>query len=1124
MCLTALVGLGTTTAFAAGEQAEVYLISFPRSGDANLDYGGSWGHPNLQYMNGWYSGNSKYTTIRAMHSYEGNICYCIEPGVRQDTGDTYTSKDETFWDNLPSDINSTISPYDMKLFIGRIMQYGYTGPISTSWRSQNPADAATLAEAMATQVLIWETVVGERDEDFDYVSPGSYDAVKGVISTAHPLYDLFCDYYDSIEASVQRHSAIPSFMSKNPNRAQSVELEWDGSGYTATLTDHNRVLSDYNFSANEDGISFSVSGNQLVITATDAPSDSVRITANKVGSSRRGVITWTDGTFNQGSGKQDVITYAQSVSDPVQAFLNLKVSYGSAKIIKTSEDGKVDNLTFTVTGNGINQTVKTNSKGEIQIDNLMPGVYTVTEMDYDKYEPQESRRVTVVSGQVSTVTFNNKLKRGDLQIVKSSEDNLNEGVTFHLYGTSLSGIAVDEYAVTDANGVATFEDVLISGSTPYTVEEVDTAVRYVVPEAQSAPINWNEVTNRSFLNILKKFSVTVTKSDAETGTAQGDASLAGAVYGIYKGETLVDSYATDKNGQFTSKEYICDSDWTVREITPSEGYLLDNTVHKVGIEPQLYTVDSNSISNQKEILLAYAQRNNFPNPQFFTDDGFSGTTFDRPSFIQMENLVEQGLVDTIIVKDLSRFGRNYLDVGNYLEIKYPTLGIRFIAIQENVDTLKETGTEMMPFNNIFNEWYAAQTSKKIRAVWKNKAANGKRVSSSVPFGYLKNPQDKEDWLVDEPAADIVRKIYALCLDGRGPLQIAKQLEQEKVLIPSAYYASLGRKTRKQYTHPYAWDQKTVAGILANQQYTGCTVNFMTTTVSYKVHKTVYNPKDEWQIIPNTQPAIIDEDTWKRVQELRENRIRPTATGRTSLFSGKVFCADCGSKLHFCAAKSLNANQEHYRCANYKSGRGNCQIHYIRNVVLEKIVLEAINSLADFVRCYEPVFLYLMAQKDIVSKRTETNRLKSSIESGKRRIQDLDKLIERIYEDQVLGNNSAERYARMSINYENEQRELVKRVDEDEKRLVSIEQTSLDLKILLKVLRNSTAFEELTPTLVNSLIRRIEVHNNDKSSGHCSVKVDIYFTAIGLIDIPTEDEIKSLMEKIQANPQEYRLTA
>ena len=323
----------------------------------------------------------------------------------------------------------------------------------------------------------------------------------------------------------------------------------------------------------------------------------MRITASKSGATRRGIITWTDGRYAPGSGIQDVISYAQEVNDPVQAFLNLKVSYGSAKIIKTSEDGKVDNLTFTVTGNGINQTVKTNSKGEIQIDNLMPGVYTVTEMDYDKYEPQESRRVTVVSGQVSTVTFNNKLKRGDLQIVKSSEDNLNEGVTFHLYGTSLSGIAVDEYAVTDANGVATFEDVLISGSTPYTVEEVDTAVRYVVPEAQSAPINWNEVTNRSFLNILKKFSVIVTKSDAETGTAQGDASLAGAVYGIYKGETLVDTYTTDKNGQFVTKEYICDNDWTVREITPSEGYLLDATVHKIGAEPQIYTVEHNQTAN-----------------------------------------------------------------------------------------------------------------------------------------------------------------------------------------------------------------------------------------------------------------------------------------------------------------------------------------------------------------------------------------------------------------------------------------------------------------------------------------------------------------------------------------------
>lgn len=321
MCLSAFIGLGTTTAFAAGEQAEVYLISFPRSGDANLDYSGTWGHSNLHYMNGWYSGESKYTTIRAMHSYDGNICYCIEPGTPQDTGDRYTSKDETFWDNLPSDFNSTISPYDMKLFIGRIMQYGYTGPISTSWRSQNASDAATLAQAMATQVLIWETVVGERDEDFNHISPGSYDAVKSVVSTAHPLYSQFISYYNSIEASVQRHSAIPSFMAKTPGKAQNVELAWNGTNYTATLTDSNNVLSNYSFSANEDGISFSVSGNKLVITAATAPSDSVRITASKSGATRRGIITWTDGRYAPGSGIQDVISYAQEVNDPVQAQL-----------------------------------------------------------------------------------------------------------------------------------------------------------------------------------------------------------------------------------------------------------------------------------------------------------------------------------------------------------------------------------------------------------------------------------------------------------------------------------------------------------------------------------------------------------------------------------------------------------------------------------------------------------------------------------------------------------------------------------------------------------------------------------------------------------------------------------
>ena len=591
MCVTTLFSMGTT-AFAAEETDEVYLISYPRDGDAN--YGGEWGHDSLSFMNGWSTATSRFTTIRAMGSYEGNICYCIEPGVPQQTGNTFTKKGEDFWDEYPSSYNSTISPDDIKLFIGRIFQYGYTGTISTSWRSQNEG-GDKLAHAVATQLLIWETVVGERDADFNKVGTGGKSAIVEQISTNHPLYSQIMSYYNSIAASVQRHSKVPSFLAKSVEKARNIELEWNGEAYTATLTDTNGVLSDYVFSANASGIRFSVSGNMLTITADDAPSDTVTITAEKKNSQRRGVITWTDGVYGPNGKLQDTITYAQTVNDPVKGYLNIKVSYGGTKIVKTSEDGKVEGISFTITGNGVNKTVTTGAGGVIQIDNLAPGVYTVTEQNYDKYEPQEVRRVTVVSGQVAMVSFNNSLKRGTLIVTKTSEDGLNEGVKFHLYGTSLSGLAVDEYAVTDSTGKAVFSDVLIG--TGYTLEEVDTAIRYVVPEQQTAAVEWNTVTNKSITNILKKWNVTVTKSDAETGLPQGDATLAGAVYGIYKGDQLVGTYTTDANGQFTTKYYVCGDDWTIRESTPSEGYLLDSTVYPIGAEAKNYTVEYNTTAN-----------------------------------------------------------------------------------------------------------------------------------------------------------------------------------------------------------------------------------------------------------------------------------------------------------------------------------------------------------------------------------------------------------------------------------------------------------------------------------------------------------------------------------------------
>lgn len=590
MCVTTFAGFGTT-AYAAEETDEVYLVSFPRDGDDN--YSGEWGHGSHEFMNGWATDTSRYTSVYAMGSYNGNICYCIEIGVPLKTGDRFTKKGENFWDNYPSSYNKTISPDDIKLFIGRIMQYGYTGTISTSWRSQNEG-GDKLAHAVATQLLIWETVVGERDADFNKVSTGSKDAILDQISTNHPLRSKIMSYYNFIAASVQTHSKVPSFFSKSTGKAQNIELEWDGEKYTATLTDKNNVLGSYSFSASVSGIHFSVNGNKLTITADKAPSSTVTITAEKKNSQRRGVITWTDGVYGPNGELQDTVTYAQEVNDPVKGYLNIKVSYGSAKIVKTSEDGKVDGIPFRIQGNGIDETVKTANGGQIQVDNLNPGIYTVTEQTENKYEPQESRRVTVVSGQTATVTFNNVLKRGDLKVIKTSEDNMVEGVKFHLYGTSLSGLAVDEYAVTDASGTAIFKDVLISGSTPYILEEVDTDIKYVVPPEQTAAIEWNTVTNKSFHNVLKKWSLTVTKSDSEKGLPQGDASLAGAKYGVFNGEQLMDVYETDRSGQFTTKSYVCGNDWSLREIEPSEGYLLNTESLHIGAEPKLYTVEYNS--------------------------------------------------------------------------------------------------------------------------------------------------------------------------------------------------------------------------------------------------------------------------------------------------------------------------------------------------------------------------------------------------------------------------------------------------------------------------------------------------------------------------------------------------
>lgn len=505
ICFTTILSSGVT-AFAAsssGETAKSYSVAFPRDGDVNLDTGSTWGHDELHYMNGWTSGEKTWmTTLHTIGDFNGPACYCIEPGVPRLLERTYARYGEDYWKDYPSECNSTIDADTIKTLLGRIMQYGYQGNLSLGWRSQNDADADKLAHMMATQVLVWETVVGERDANFNHIDPGSADAVKSVYRTSHPLYSRFSAYYDSMEASVKKHTIVPSFMARSTGKAQTVELNWDGSRYAATLTDTNGVLSDYTFSSEQAGITFATSGNTLTITAEAAQAETVTISATK-NNTRKGVVVWSDGHYGPDGTMQDVVTYSATISDPVKAYLNLKVSYGGAKIIKTSEDGKVEGISFTITGNGVNETVTTGENGEIQIDNLTPGEYTVTELADDRYVPQEGKTVCVVSGQTAIVEFG---------------------------------------------------------------------------------------------NVLKKFNVTLTKRDSEKDSPQGDAVLVGAVYGIYHGDDLIDTYETDASGSFTTKEYVCGSSWRIREITPSPGYLLDETVYPVGAEAGNFTLEHNAVA------------------------------------------------------------------------------------------------------------------------------------------------------------------------------------------------------------------------------------------------------------------------------------------------------------------------------------------------------------------------------------------------------------------------------------------------------------------------------------------------------------------------------------------------
>lgn len=503
---------------------------------------------------------------------DGKEAYCIEPGHTLYSGNTLTEDGSTVWKNLGSAKQKAIN---------LALLYGKPG-------SGKCLSGTEDQKWVATQLIVWEFVSGCRSTSEGYKCTNT-KFIDGICAGgANPGVK---SVYNAISKSLANYSTAPSFASAIASKAETYEMKYSDGKYTLTLTDSNSILSDFSFKTTS-GISVLKSGNKLTLTSTSPVNNAVTFNSAKLMPSvgNTTLIPYGDATL------QDVITGVENDADPIRAYFKVKTSSGNLKLVKTSEDGNVANIEFTVKDDGYSKTVKTNSKGEFELTDLVPGSYTVTEITDSKYETQKSQTVKVESGKTAKVTFENVLKKGSLEVVKTSEDNFNEGVKFHLYGTSLSGANVDLYATTNADGVATFTNVLVSGDKLYTLEEVDTADRYVVPKKQTAPIEWNKVTQRSFDNVLKKWNLTVTKTDAETKSAQGDATLAGAVYGIYNNGKLVDKYTTDKNGSFTTSYYLCGDNWTLKEIEPSEGYLLDETEYHIGVEAKKYTIENNSIS------------------------------------------------------------------------------------------------------------------------------------------------------------------------------------------------------------------------------------------------------------------------------------------------------------------------------------------------------------------------------------------------------------------------------------------------------------------------------------------------------------------------------------------------
>ena len=518
---------------------------------------------------------------------------------------------------------------------------------------------------------------------------------------------------------------------------------------------------------------------------------------------------------------------------------------------------------------------------------------------------------------------------------------------------------------------------------------------------------------------------------------------------------------------------------------------------------------SNSIQNQKAMLLQYARDHRFPHPTFFIDDGYSGVTYDRPGFQKMLDEIEAGHVGAVITKDLSRLGRNSALTGLYINYTFPQNDVRYIAINDHFDSINpnSTDSDIAGIKNWFNEFFAKDTSRKIRAVQKAKGERGERLTVHVPYGYMKNPENPKEWMIDEEAAQVVKKIFTLCMNGRGPSQIADQLEKDKILTPTAYKNKQGVKTpHTEPENPYRWHESTIVNILERKEYIGATVNFKTYTNSIWDKKQRENPEENRVIFYNTHPAIIEQEVFDKVQEIRQQRHRRTATGKSSPFSGLVFCADCKQKLYYSTTKYFEKRQDFFICSTHRANKDKCSGHYIRAVVLEDLVWNHMKEVISYVTRYEAHFRVEMEQKLRLQSEETIRVYKKRLAQAEKRIGELDRLFIKIYEDNAKGKLNDDRFAMMSKTYEDEQAQLKVEIVNLQKEIEVQERQIEDLEQFIQRARRYTDLTELTPYALRELVKAVYVEAPDKSSGKRKQRVHIEYDLVGYI--PVDELIKA----------------